>query len=64
MSDVELVTLEDLNDVVEVHNIQKLNVVDLRLSDDLIKVFNDDVETGIHHLGVVVLQGIHVQLED
>ena len=63
VSDIELVALEDLNNVVKVYDIQKLNVIDLWLSDNLIEVSDDDVQTSIHHLGVIVLQGIHIQLE-
>ena len=30
----------------------------------LIEVFDNDIETSIHHFGVIVLQCIHIQLEN
>ena len=64
MGKIKIITSKDRDKVLNIQEIQELNVIDLRLSYDLIEVTDDDLVAWLHHLLVMVLESIQVQLQN
>ena len=64
VDDVQIITAENLNDVLKIKLIQKHSVVGVWLSHDLVKVLGDDFVAVLHHFLVVMLQCIQIQFEN
>ena len=64
MGKIKIITSKDWDKVLNIQEIQELNVIDLRLSYNLIEVTDDDLVAWLHHLLVMVFESIQVQLQN